>query len=54
MYTNRVFETVKCVLFVKVTSFQGVLIRGAPLYLTLGTHLSPSPLFCLEQPPSQS
>ena len=51
MYTNRVFETVKCVLFVKVTSFQGVLIRGAPLYLT---HLSPSPLFCLEQPLSQS
>ena len=25
MYTNRVFGTEKCVLFIEVTSFQGVL-----------------------------
>ena len=28
MYTNRVFGTVKCVLFIEVSSFQGVLIKG--------------------------
>ena len=28
MYTNRVFGTAKCVLFVEVSSFQGVLSKG--------------------------
>ena len=43
MNTGRMFETAKCVLFIKVSSFhcvlisevssfQGVLIKGAPLY----------------------
>ena len=27
MYTDRVFGTVKCVLFIEVSSFQGVLIH---------------------------
>ena len=31
MYTNRVFRTVKCVLFIEMTSFQGVLIEGISL-----------------------
>ena len=30
---NRVFGTVKCVLFIKVSSFQGVLIREVPFYM---------------------
>ena len=29
MYTNRVFGTAKCVLFIEVSSFHGVLIKGA-------------------------
>ena len=29
MYTNRVFGTAKCVLFIKVSSFQCVLINGS-------------------------
>ena len=33
MHTNRVFEAVKCVLFIEVSSFQGVLIREVPLYV---------------------
>ena len=28
MYTNRVFGTAKCVLFVKVSSFHSVPIKG--------------------------
>ena len=32
MYTNRVFGTAKCVLFIEVSSFQGILIREVPLY----------------------
>ena len=32
MYTKGVFGMVKCVLFIEVSSFQGVLIRGVPLY----------------------
>ena len=28
MYTNRVFGTVKCVLFIEVSSFQGALNKG--------------------------
>ena len=46
MYTNRVFGTAKCVLFIEVSSFQGVLIievasfqgvliRGVPPYVQL-------------------
>ena len=34
MYTNRVFRT-ECVLFIEVSSFQGVLIREVPLYIKL-------------------
>ena len=32
MYANRVFGTTECVLFIKVSSFQGVLTREVPLY----------------------
>ena len=35
MYTNRVFGTAKCVLFIEVSSFQGVLIREIPLYIIM-------------------
>ena len=35
MYTNRVVGTAKCVLFIEVSSFQGVLIRGVPPNLFL-------------------
>ena len=28
MYTDRVFGTAKCILFIKVSSFQGVLNKG--------------------------
>ena len=31
LYTNMAFGTTKSVLFIEVSSFQGVLIRGAPL-----------------------
>ena len=31
MYTDRVFGTAKCVLFIEVSLFQGVLIREVPL-----------------------
>ena len=31
MYTNWVFGTSDCVLFIKVSSFRGILIRGALL-----------------------
>ena len=34
MHTNRVFGTVKCVLYIEVSSFQGVLIREVALYGT--------------------
>ena len=30
IYTNRVFGIAKCVLFIEVSSFQGVLIKWAP------------------------
>ena len=32
MYTNKAFGTVKCVLFIEVSLFQGLLIGGVPLY----------------------
>ena len=32
LYTNRVCRTTKCVPFIEVSSFQGVLIREVPLY----------------------
>ena len=32
MNTGRVFGTAICVLFIEVSSFQGVLIREVPLY----------------------
>ena len=33
MYTNGVFGTAKCVLFIEVSLFQGVLNVGIPLYM---------------------
>ena len=33
MNTGRVFGTAKCVLFIEVSAFQGVLIREVPLYV---------------------
>ena len=34
MYTDKVFGTAKCILFIEVSSFQGVLIReGSTLNL---------------------
>ena len=33
LYTNMVFGTAKSVLFIEVSSFQGVLIRGVLLYV---------------------
>ena len=38
MYTNRVFGVVKCVLFIEVSSFQGVLNQGFQLYEYLLRH----------------
>ena len=35
LYTNLAFGTAKGVMFTKVSSFQGVLIRGFPLYTVL-------------------
>ena len=32
MYTNRVFGTAKSALFIEVSSFQGVLNKGFPIY----------------------
>ena len=32
LYTNMAFGTAKSVLFIEVSSYQGVLIRGVPLY----------------------
>ena len=32
MYTNMAFGAAKAVLFIEVSSLQGVLIRGVPLY----------------------
>ena len=34
MYTNRVFGTAECVLFIEVSLFHYVLIRGVPPYYT--------------------
>ena len=34
VYTNRVFETVECVLFIEVSSFQSVLIGDMLLCMT--------------------
>ena len=39
MYTNRVFRTAKCVLFIEVSSFQGVLIRGVSAYADTNIYL---------------
>ena len=33
MYTNMIFGAANAVLFIKVSSLQGVLIRGVPLYM---------------------
>ena len=35
MYANRVFRTAKVVLYIEMSSFQGVLITEVPLYYTL-------------------
>ena len=41
MYTNTVFGTAKCVLFMEVSSLQGVLIREleVPLYTWISVYL---------------
>ena len=36
MYTNMAFGAAKAVLFIEVSSLQGVLIRGVPLYMYFG------------------
>ena len=39
MYSNRAFGTAKCILFIEMSSFQGVLVREVPLYAqTVCTH----------------
>ena len=37
MYTNRVLGTAKCVLFIKVSLFQGVPISGVVMFTVFGT-----------------
>ena len=36
LYTNLAFGIAKSVLFIEVYTFQGVLIRGVPLYTCMG------------------
>ena len=47
MYTNRVFGTAICVLFIEVSSFQSALIKGVPLYMCMYIHVLPPPMIMI-------
>ena len=51
MYKNVAFGTAKSVLFIEVSSFQGVLIREVPLYVYTSTGNTLYPTECLHSLP---